>query len=174
VNPARPTPKKPKLIRKSNNHLNGKRKRSSSYDSGEEGGSSLDEMANDRVVNKKKKTREVTENEEELPPVELPEEYQYVKASEFGSMAIYDRTADDITSATTVCSRVAMPPLFQLPITAPRPPGKTGQVKAMHMFNVPERPAEMSGWLSGIVFTLVLCFLYFCFFRNYGNTTPNH
>jgi hypothetical protein len=66
-------------------------------------------------------------------------------------MAIYDRTADDIITAPTVCSRATMPPLFQLEISGRRPPGKNGQVRAMHMFNVAERPGEMSGWLSGIV-----------------------
>jgi hypothetical protein len=72
-------------------------------------------------------SREFTKNEEELPTTELPEEYQYIKACEFDGMIIYDRTADAVSTVPVVCSRAAMPPLFQLSVTDSRRQVKTGE-----------------------------------------------
>jgi len=88
---------------------------------------------------------------EEMPPVRLPSDIQYLDSGEDEELMVWDDPNDAIKTLKVVCNKERLPPPSELPITAKRPKGKSGVGSASQFFAVPEIAGLMSGWISGFV-----------------------
>lgn len=143
-----PTPKKPKR------NVEHKRKRTTKQlsESEEESDDENVRLASNNN-NKKKARKNSIESEDEikqkLPPVQLPSNLKVTPADKLNNLSVWDSYFEDIVADSIVCSRTALGPPQALPRTGKRPSGKTGVGLARHLFNFPERPGVMPGWIAG-------------------------
>jgi hypothetical protein len=145
---AAPTPKRPARLIKNNN--NNKRKRSTTTQESSETDESDENLRlisdNSQV---KKKKQKYQEQEEELPPIDLPSNTTFLTTDQTDSIEIWDSYYEQIVNDSVVRIRKTLPPPQALPRNGKRPPGKNGVGVARHLFNVPERPGVIPGWIAG-------------------------
>ncbi len=83
-------------------------------------------------------------------PIVLPIDVHYLSRDEGDNLLVWDGT----TQKTQVMKIVSHKDKFNstaLPITGPRPPGKTGVARAAQHFYIPQITGKSSGWISGSV-----------------------
>ena len=83
-------------------------------------------------------------------PVVLPTDVLYLSRNVGDELFVWDEVSDKSKSLKIVSYKETHLP-SKLPITAPRPAGKTEVGLAAQSFNVPQIDGMMSGWISGYV-----------------------
>jgi hypothetical protein len=159
---AAPTPKKKRVVKKENNNNNNK-KRSRKNDVSDSDGENHSSSSSHRQPNfggdddNQDNNDDYTSNEErsavkikKLPRIVLPENLTFVSRNHYADVETWNDYEGGV-ARDEVISRAEEQTYKELPMSAPRAPGRDVVGQAAQTLSAHEYPGEMSSWISGNV-----------------------